>query len=179
MPESASSLEGTLTTARLLLERLRPDHADEMEPVLDDQRLHAFVGGSPASLEGLRARYWHLAALRSDDGWTMVPSWIIRRRDDRMAIGAVHATVDANEADVGWVIGVASQGQGFATEAALEVMRFLEASGCTSIQAAIHTGHGASATVAARAGLSPTDEQIDGDRIWRKVAAHHRAAPKR
>jgi RimJ/RimL family protein N-acetyltransferase len=173
VPDFALPLEGTLTTPRLWLERLRPDHADEMEAVLDDQRLHAFVGGSPASLEGLRARYWRLAALRSDDGSTAVPSWIVRRRDDRAAIGAVHATVDAHEAEVGWVIGVASQGQGFATEAARAVMQFLEESGCTSIQAAIHTRHGASATVAARAGLLPTDEEVDGDRIWRKIAPRH------
>jgi RimJ/RimL family protein N-acetyltransferase len=37
-----------LRTERLSLEPLRLDHADEMAPLLDDPRLFAFTGGSPA-----------------------------------------------------------------------------------------------------------------------------------
>ncbi len=32
-------------TRRLLLEPLRPDHADKMAPLLDDVALHTFIGG--------------------------------------------------------------------------------------------------------------------------------------
>ena len=158
----------TLTTPRLLLERLRPDHAEEMALVLDDERLHTFVGGSPSTVAGLRAQYRAVSELRSDDTDASWPSWIVRRRDDGKAIGSVDATLDGIEAHVAWVIGVASQGQGFATEAARAVVAWLEGNGITDIQAAIRLDHTASAAVAARAGLLPTGREIDGDRIWRK-----------
>ena len=35
----------TLTAPRLVLEPLRPDHARELAPVLDDPALHTFTGG--------------------------------------------------------------------------------------------------------------------------------------
>ena len=38
-----------LTTRRLMLEPLRPDHARELAPVLADPALHAFTGGEPAA----------------------------------------------------------------------------------------------------------------------------------
>ena len=171
MQHPALLVEEPLTTPRLSLERVRPDHADEMGVVLDDQRLHEFTGGSPTSVEGLRTRYQHLAALGRDTGPSRALHWIVRRKDDRAPIGAVQATMHEGEADIGWVIGTASQRQGFATEAAAAVVRYLEASGCTSIQAAIHIRHHASAGVAARAGLLPTAREVDGDRIWRRVVA--------
>ena len=58
----------TLTTARLVLEPLRPDHARELAPVLDDPALHAFTGGAPESEEQLHARYTRQAAGQSPDG---------------------------------------------------------------------------------------------------------------
>ena len=47
----------TLRTARLSLEPLRVDHAEEMAPLLDDARLFDYTGGSPMTLEELRSRY--------------------------------------------------------------------------------------------------------------------------
>ena len=46
-----------LTTERLVLEPLRPDHAHELAPVLADPALHAFTGGAPATEDELRARF--------------------------------------------------------------------------------------------------------------------------
>ena len=57
-----------IETEPLRLEPLRVDHAVEMAAVLDDERLHAFIGGRPATLEELRARYVQLVAGRSADG---------------------------------------------------------------------------------------------------------------
>ena len=51
-----------LTTERLALEPLRPDHAHELAPVLADPALHAFTGGEPAPrtacARGSRGRRW-------------------------------------------------------------------------------------------------------------------------
>jgi len=41
-----------LLTERLELESLRADHAEEIAPLFDDQRLHIFIGGR----ETLRGR---------------------------------------------------------------------------------------------------------------------------
>ncbi len=37
-----------LESKRLILEPLRVEHADELAPVLDDLKLHRFIGGAPA-----------------------------------------------------------------------------------------------------------------------------------
>jgi hypothetical protein len=52
----------TIVAERLLLVPLRPEDADEMVDVLADPRLHQFIGGHPATLEELRARYATLTA---------------------------------------------------------------------------------------------------------------------
>jgi hypothetical protein len=57
-----------LTTRRLALEPLRPEHARELAPVLDDPALHTFTGGEPASEAELYARYVRQAEGRSPDG---------------------------------------------------------------------------------------------------------------
>jgi hypothetical protein len=51
--------------ARLVLEPLRLEHADEMAPLLDDSRLHTLTGGRPATLDELRETYAQQVAGRS------------------------------------------------------------------------------------------------------------------
>src|SRR5258708_29124460 len=51
-----------IATRRLLLTPLRPEDAEPMAGVLADERLHEFIGGSPASADELRSRYRRLAA---------------------------------------------------------------------------------------------------------------------
>ena len=55
-PRLASVLE-VIETARLSLEPLRADHAAEMAPLLDDEALHRYIGGHPATQRELRDRY--------------------------------------------------------------------------------------------------------------------------
>ena len=85
-------------------------------------------------------------------------------------MGTVQATItdDGRAAEIAWVIGVAWQGQGLASEAAGGLVAWLEAGGVRTITAYVHPDHHASATVAARAGLSPTGEEHDGERVWRR-----------
>ena len=66
-----------------------------------------------------------------------------------------------------WVIGVEWQNQGFASEAARALVDWLGHQGADEIVAHVHPGHQASAAVAARAGLHPTDELADGEQVWR------------
>jgi RimJ/RimL family protein N-acetyltransferase len=140
-----------------------------MFQILNDPRLHEFTGGSPQTLEDMRSRYASLASGRSPDGREAWLNWIVRLREDDAAIGYIQASVAEDNADVAWVIGVAWQGQGYASEAALAMVEWLNAQGFVSIRACVHPDHAASAAVAQRCGLSPTDEMVEGEVVWRRV----------
>jgi len=162
-----------IETERLRLVTLRAEDADEMAVVLDDERLHEFTGGRPATLGELRAHYERLVAGsgRPDEVWL---NWIIRRRADSQTVGTVQATLTQRDgrrrASVAWVIGTQWQREGFASEAARALVERLREEGVDEIVAHIHPDHRASAAVAARAGLEPTDEQMGGERVWRLPA---------
>jgi RimJ/RimL family protein N-acetyltransferase len=160
----------TITTDRLVLTPLRRADADTMVDVLDDEHLHEFIGGHPASHADLQRRYEQLAAGSGDPDQIWL-NWIVRRGVDQQPIGTVQATVtrlgDSWAATIAWVIGVPWQAQGFATEAARALMSWLHGQGANVVTANIHPDHHASAKVAARAGLTATTEEIDGERVWR------------
>lgn len=107
---------------------------------------------------------------RSSDGTEEWHNWIVRLAADGTAIGTVQATVAVAElaAEIAWVIGVPWQGRGYASEAAAGLVEWLESTGTTTVIAHVHPDHVASGRVAARAGLSPTDELEDGERVWRR-----------
>jgi RimJ/RimL family protein N-acetyltransferase len=140
------------------LEPLRVHHADEMVGVLADPALYAFTGGAPPSQGELQARYARQVGHR---GWL---NWIVRQQG--VAVGTVQATVEGDVADLAWVIGTAHQGRGLATEAARAAMSWLRAEGVKTFRAYIHPDHAASAGVARKLGLQPTDVVHDGEIRW-------------
>lgn len=158
-----------ITTNRLILTTLRPEDAGELVGVLEDERLHEFIGGQPASRDELGDRYRRLAAgsAKPNEVWL---NWIVRQRDGWRPIGTVQATVLDNEcgdhAHIAWVIGVPWQNQGFASEAAAALVDWLRNHGVSVITAHIHPDHGASAKVAASVGLELTNESVDGEQVW-------------
>jgi RimJ/RimL family protein N-acetyltransferase len=160
----------TIVTERLALVPLQVEDAEEMAGVLGDQRLHEFIGGEPDTIAGLRERYARLVAGSPDPDKVWL-NWIVRRRSDAQAMGTVQATLTMSDgestANVAWVIGVDWQSQGFASEAARALVGWLRQHGVDNIVAYIHPDHQASAAVAMRAGLRPTDEQAHGERVWR------------
>jgi RimJ/RimL family protein N-acetyltransferase len=165
----------SIVSERLTLTALTVLDADEMVGVLNDERLHEFIGGRPDTLIGLRDRYRRFVAgpKESSDVWL---NWIVRSTHDGAAVGTVQATIstlsDARKvADVAWVIGMAWQGRGYASEAALAFVDWLRTHGVDEVTAHIRPDHQASATVATRAGLHPTDERVDGETVWRLTLA--------
>jgi RimJ/RimL family protein N-acetyltransferase len=160
----------TIVTGRLLLSPLLIDDAKEMVEVLADPALHEFTGGEPVTLDELRDRYRSLVrgSGRDIEQWL---NWIVRRRSDNAAVGTVQATVmnPDNEpvAFVAWTIGVNWQRHGYATEATVALVEWLADRGVDSIVAHIRPDHGASASVATRAGLRPTTDVVDGEVVWR------------
>ena len=155
-----------IVTERLKLRPLRLDDADDMVVVLADETLYAVTGGRPPDLNALRERYDRQAVGHSMDGTETWHNWILRRRDDGAAIGFVQATLVDGTAELAWLVGVASQGRGYATEAVRAVVDQLTADGARTIKAHIAPGHRPSEIVAERVGLAVTDQIDDGERVW-------------
>ena len=159
-----------IATERLVLVPLHAEDADELCEVLHDDRLHEFIGGRPSSRLELHDRFVLLAAgsLREGETWL---NWVVRRRLDSRAIGTVQATICGENgrqvARLGWMVGVEWQSRGFASEAATALVKWVRRQGVGDIGANIHPDHDASATVATRAGLHQTEEEFEGERVWR------------
>ena len=159
-----------IDTERLRLRSMRPDDAGALFPVLDDDRLHAFTGGVPDTIDELRSRLETWAAERSygKEAWL---NWVVREADDGRVVGTTQATVElvtgGGRAVVAWTVGPEHQRQGFASEAARAMVGWLAAQGVVLIAAHIHPEHAASAGVARNAGLMPTDATVDGEVVWR------------
>ncbi|MBA2473973.1 MAG: GNAT family N-acetyltransferase [Pseudonocardiales bacterium] len=143
-----------ITTPRTLLAPITVEDADEMIGVLAGRELYAFIGGQPPSVEQLRARYAKLVVGHSDDGLQDWCNWVVRTQADSRAVGTVQATVmsEGTRAEVAWIIGLPWQGQGYASEAARAVVRWLTEGGIAYITAHVHPDHAASAAVARKAG---------------------------
>jgi RimJ/RimL family protein N-acetyltransferase len=160
----------TIATERLVLAPVRVEDAVEMVEVLGDERLYEFIGGRPARLDELHARYARLldGCANPAEVWL---NWVVRCRSDGQAIGTVQATVTAagrrRSALVAGVIGVAWQGQGFGSEAGRALVDWLDGQGADEIAAHVLPRHHASAAVATRAGLHRTNEQVEGEDVWR------------
>jgi RimJ/RimL family protein N-acetyltransferase len=164
-----------LETPRLTLEPLTPAHAEEMAPLLADERLYTFTGGRPPTAAELRTRYARQAAGRSPDGVERWCNWIARRREDGLAVGFVQATLSEDPpppapptAVLAWALGVPFHGHGYAREAAGAMLGWLEAIGVARAVAYIHPEHSASMGVARALAMGPTDELVDGEVVWER-----------
>lgn len=73
-------------------------------------------------------------------------------------------------AEVAWLVGTAAQGSGAAAECAAAMVAWLREGGVAIVRAHIHPDHAASAAVARRLGLAPTDERVDGEIRWESPA---------
>jgi len=145
-----------------------------MVAVLGDAGLYEFTGGKAPSLRDLERRYEAQVAGPGRDGeqWH---NWIVRVKETNAAAGFVQATVEAtettSEVEVAWVIGVAHQGQGIATEASRAMVDWFTNHGHAAVKAFIHPEHIASNRVASALGLTKTaflDE--DGEVLWATAA---------
>lgn len=159
-----------IETERLILEPLRADHAVQMAPVLDDERLHTFIGGEPATVDQLRSRYAVQSLGHSPDGSEGWLNWVLRSRSTGSPVGTVQATLtrdgDRTVGEVAWVVAVDEQGNGYAVEAATAMAGWLRRHGADPLIAHVNPDHGASIGVAKRLGMRPTTEMVDGETRW-------------
>jgi len=159
-----------LVTPRLKLAPLQASDADAMVSVLDDEKLHEFIGGRPCGIDALRLRYQELVEGSGSDNQLWL-NWIVRRAEDETPVGTVQATLTRATsgwiAEIAWVIGVQWQRRGYATESARSLVQWLADRGVAVVTANINPEHQASAKVATRAGFIPTAAEVDGECVWR------------
>ncbi|MFI7451892.1 GNAT family N-acetyltransferase [Nonomuraea sp. NPDC049714] len=155
---------------RIRLVPLQVGDAEEMVEVLSGEDLYTFTGGAPPTLAELRERYARQVVGHSPDGREQWRNWIIRTVEDDEAVGYVQATIadDGRRAEIAWVVSSRRQRRGYASEAARALVAWLDGHGVTTVEAHIHPSHTASAAVAGRAGLLPTERFDDGERLWRR-----------
>lgn len=157
-------------TTRLTVEPMTSAHAAEMHSVLADPAMYSFMGGSPRSVAELEARYARLSVGGSADGTELWGNWVLRVTGTGAAAGELQVTLPAagqraGPALVAWVLGSGFQGHGYASEAAISLVDRLRTDGW-SVAADIHPDHVASQRVARAAGLTLTDQVVDGEQRW-------------
>jgi RimJ/RimL family protein N-acetyltransferase len=159
-----------ITTARCRLEPLSVAHADAMVDVLAEPALYEFTGGTAPTLVQLRRRYRDQVVGHSDDGRQWWLNWIVTMIGSARAIGYLQATVEPGggvlRANLAWVVDPRNQGRGFATEAAEGMINWLAGVGVRRCVAYTKPEHHASAAVARKLGMLPTDVVEDGEVGW-------------
>jgi len=164
-----------LESRRLLLEPLRVAHAEEAAVVFNDERLHTYMGASPATFDQLRARFRRQTLGHSADRSEDWLNWMVRDRESAGIAGTVQSTVyhsgEHNDgvhlvAEVAWVVATPFQGRGVATEAATAMIDWLRRNGVDVVIAHIHRDNQPSIGVARNLGLHRTDIIFDGELRW-------------
>ena len=152
---------------RLCLDPMVASHAKAMFPILSDSELYSFTGDEPPESEvSLETRYRYLESRKSPDGSELWLNWLVSLGENSVSMGYVQATVSESHADIAWVIGLKWQGNGYASEAATALVRWLGENGVCSIRCCINPSHVASQRVASRAGLHKTTLSEDGEDVW-------------
>ncbi|GAA4965177.1 GNAT family N-acetyltransferase [Kineococcus glutinatus] len=160
-----------IRTRRLQLEPLQVEHASEAAVAVDDEALHTYIGGTPASVDELRARHQRQVVGHSEDSEQSWLNRMLRRLDTAQLIGTVQATVSCGTAgettaEVAWVVATGHQGQGYAHEASLAMATWLRQRGVATPVTHVHPEHHASAGVAQAVGPRPTASVVDGEVRW-------------
>jgi RimJ/RimL family protein N-acetyltransferase len=168
-------IDDSIRTARLLLVPVAADDADEMAAIFADERLYKFTGGEPGNAESLRSTLGRLAEDRAAGAAAQL-NWVIRRLVDGVVVGMLQVIFSraGQAAEISWLVGIPWQGHGFASEAAIAVVAWLEARGVEQVTAWIRPDHHASESVAIRTGLVVTDKTRTTpkhkhiERLWRR-----------
>lgn len=116
-----------LRTRRLDLEPVRPEHADEIWPQLDDERMwRYFPALRPQTLDDLRRLYdkWARGSGSDEEFWH---NWLCRDRSSGRLVASMQATVFARGRAVyiAYAVYPDHQRKGYAKEAALAVLDYV------------------------------------------------------
>jgi RimJ/RimL family protein N-acetyltransferase len=165
-------------TARLVLEPLRPEHAQGLFEALDDPLVGRYIGGPDVStLEELEARIERLLAGPADSRTETWRNWVVRL--EGTVIGRVEATLHDGLAEIGYVFAPRWWGRGYASEAVAWLLEALRRGGVPEAWATVDPANEPSARLLMRVGFEeaapgavPLHSYVAGDRVFvRRFAA--------
>lgn len=144
-----------LHTSRLRLEPLDDSHFEGMQAMNGDPAVMRWLQGRPATPEETRAMIGRVQARRAAWGYGW---WALIERASAELVGAAgiqHLGFDpANPHEIGWRLRRACWGQGLATEAANEIMRYgFAVLDAPRLCATRHPGNAASLRVMQKLGM--------------------------
>jgi RimJ/RimL family protein N-acetyltransferase len=156
-------------TSRLRLIPLAIDGAEDLFPVLNDERLHEFTGEGHKTADEFEEWIELGRRRRSVDGSAVFLTWVIRLVPSEQPLGYCQATIhDDASADVHIVVGTHYAGHGVATEAVDGMVRALRGPlGVGELRVHIHPENHVAQQLFARAGLHCSG-MVDpvGDEVW-------------
>ncbi|WP_334977180.1 GNAT family N-acetyltransferase [Nostoc sp.] len=116
-----------ISSQRLCLEPLKPDHAELLFDGLQSASIYDFIEDvPPQSVESLRDRYIVLARCQSPDGTEIWLNWAVWSFVEKCYVGYVQATITVdNSAILGYVFFPNSWGKGYAHEAVKWMINYL------------------------------------------------------
>lgn len=164
-----------LTTQRLTLRGHRPDDLDALAAMWADPAVYAMIGGQPRS----REEVW-IRLLRSIGCWTVFGygAWVVCDRASGAVLGDI-GLLESRRAiepaltvpEVGWALGPAAQGRGYAGEAMAAVLDWADAQGTARTCCIIDPGNAASIRLAGKLGYAAP---VEGRYHARPILIFHR-----
>jgi RimJ/RimL family protein N-acetyltransferase len=142
-------LEPRLESERLVLRRLRAEDAPHLARLFDgDWEAIRQTGRMPYPPTTAAMRAW----IRGHAG-PGGQSFLIVRKDDQAVLGAIGFGGEGGTAELGYALGRAHWGRGYATEAVRAMIALARERGLEALEAHIFTGNSASARVVEKAGF--------------------------
>jgi ribosomal-protein-alanine N-acetyltransferase len=162
-------------TSRLAFEALTTAHAAELAPLLADPRLWRWIPRLPPAPADVARRFAAIARVDRPNGDRWL-NWVIRRGDDRQAIGMVETTVRPDgRAYLAYFVFVPFQGRGYAREACAAALVHLRSRcGVTSVEAEVDTRNEPSQRLLASLGFIRATEPYVADPIGGEPALDYR-----
>jgi RimJ/RimL family protein N-acetyltransferase len=139
--------------------------ADDLLELLEEPQLRDWL--SAEDVAGLRDRFRRWESRRSPDGGEEWLNWVVRRREDREAVGWVQATLRGERAEIAYAVVRSQRGRGYSARAVGGLVAWLRARPeIEVIEAHIAPENAASAAVARSVGLRPTEAAVRGETVW-------------
>lgn len=146
----------TFETERLVARDWRREDAEAAYRIYRDEDVVRFLGSVPQpveSLDGMRERIDRWLAAKRDDGYGF---WALQTKDGTL-VGATlcKPLPGADEVEIGWHLGKAHWGRGYATESGAGAARYaFETLGLDVVYAVVVRENAASLAVARRIGMT-------------------------
>ncbi|MCX6124735.1 MAG: GNAT family N-acetyltransferase [Proteobacteria bacterium] len=156
-----------ISTARLILEPITENHANEMWQLFSDPELHRFVPYEPLTLEKQRERCARWAKRRSPDGGELWLNWVGCHKETKEVMAHFQVGIKTSEdkiASIGYLVAKAFQGKGYALEGLETIFSYLRNElGIQEIKAWSDTRNIASHRLAQKLGMVQLEMIKDAD----------------